>query len=267
MKKRLCAVILIFLLLNLFSGCDQTQTTEEVKDVRISNLKTPEMIESAEEKAFMDGVCDVLRTAVCYRGVISSHTICATNVSDYELDLDLYVAVYNSDGELVEHGWRYVQKWEKGQMLSIDYGVTNTDMDRITVMAEYNRDGTVYMTDPIPMQLSDDIWNSNISLRYERDLPCAVSLMADTKAPASYTLLEYQLEHSYDNTYILYLVMRKESGKDNYGDNYQIRIVDEDGVVHSTDSCSYIYTKQGETVKTQVYVTLTEGREYTIQLR
>lgn len=269
MKKRLQSAILFCILLILFSGCGKTKTEDQdLEHIRISNLKSGSSALSKEEQAYMEEICAVLESAEYLDDDSYFGSIHGCNTSPYDLDLSFYVCGYNKDGCLKYSRIISLKEWKKGQELS--YALPSSfpsDVERFSLIGQFEFNGTVYMTDPIPLPINSDQEENSITINYAGYLPTVVSLEQSWADPVSYTLLELSLENKSSTDYHdLILLMRKESGKNNSDDKVSIRIVDEDGNIHYTGEKT-IYLNNGETARMVFSIPIYEPGEYYLELK
>lgn len=269
MGRKIWLAALLCVALCLFSGCNKSeQESDTLDDVFISNLKTPDLSLSQEEKAYMDTVKDVMNTAQIKHNGRSDYLITAQNISQQDLDLYLYICGYNKEGDLVCEDWHTLHQWEKGQKCEYDLGIdSSADVEEFKLIGEYSYNGTWYQTDPLLLPVGEeDVLGFNV--RYAQELPAVVKLEQSWGKPISYTLLDVTLTNdSYaTNSYQLILRLRKENGDDNTGDSIPVRIVDEDNNVQYTAS-EYVYLGRGETALVTVDITLYDPGDYYLEMR
>ena len=268
MRKLLRPAVLFCILLILFSGCTKTETADQTLDhIRISNLKTSSSALSQEEQAYMDEICSILEAAeyVCEKN--HSETIHAYNNSQHDLNLHISISGFNKDGCLKYTRYITLNRWEKGQKLAYSLLTSSPpDVETVHLIGQYEFNGVMYMTDPIPLPIVSNQGETEITINYSGYLPTVFRLEQSQKKTSSYTLMDFKVERRSDTYQTLILFIRKESGEDNQSDSIPIRMLDKDGHVHYSGS-STVYLSRGETARVVFSVPIYEPGEYYLELK
>ncbi len=232
-----------FLLCLFLPGCGSRSPAileETTEEVQLSNLKTPDSLLSGEEKAVLNDVQQILKSAVFDR---YGNTLTVENATKKELTLTIHLSFFDENGVCRADANTVLAAWQPGERACVSIGSKNgyfSYLPDLSVQAigEFPYEGTTLMTDPQPIVVTERLGNENINIQPEKELPFILTASDKT---------QYRVEEATVFLETVVLKITKIGGRQETGHAFSVRIMDKDGLVVFSDTFSDYYLKPGET--------------------
>lgn len=267
MKKTLCSLTCLVLAALLLCGCGKSAAEKtELENIRLSNTKNASSSMSHEESSLLKAVSDILDHTVLVKNS-DSLSLKAKNTSGKDLDIDLFLFFYNTDGTQVAFSNLYLGDWFRGEALDLRLNIsTNIQWQSAKILAEYVSGGTFYQTALTPLPTESSGSTLNVQLTPRDPLPCTHTFK-NWNGSSTYTLQDLSIaQGTSSDTFDITFLIHKDSGTENDMDAINYRILTEDGIVADTGYFR-TYLAPGETLlHTETYFHLLPGN-YVLELK